>query len=157
MCAVFCDLAKVFDSVNHELLLYKLEYYGIQRKILDWFKSYLINRKQRVVSKSSNTLFLSSNWEKVKHWVPQASVLSFLIYYIHDLPSQINSPAEIIMFADDTSTLVSCNNYAELKSMLNSVLLHISTWFWANYLTLNVEKTNIIRFTPTKLIRYPLK
>ena len=44
----FCDLEKAFDSVNHELLLYKLEYYGIQRKILDWFKSYLVDRKQRV-------------------------------------------------------------------------------------------------------------
>jgi hypothetical protein len=52
---------KAFDSVNHELLLNQLEYYGIQGKILDLFILYLINRKQRVVLKSSNTYNLSSN------------------------------------------------------------------------------------------------
>ena len=50
---IFCDLAKVFDCVNHELLLFKLNHYGIQGEILDWFKSYLYNRKQRVEIKSS--------------------------------------------------------------------------------------------------------
>jgi hypothetical protein len=42
---VVCDLAQAFDSVNHEILLYKLEYYGIQGKILHWFKSYFVNKK----------------------------------------------------------------------------------------------------------------
>jgi Reverse transcriptase (RNA-dependent DNA polymerase). len=73
MCGIrkcFCDLVKAFDSVNHEVVLYKLEYHGIQVKILDWFKPYLVNRKERVVLKSSNIHNFSSNCELVKHGVP---------------------------------------------------------------------------------------
>lgn len=85
---VVCDLAQAFDSVNHELLRYKLEYYGIQGKILDWFKSYSLNRKQRVVLKSSKTHNFSSNWKIVKHGVIQGSVLGSLLLniYINDFP-----------------------------------------------------------------------
>lgn len=83
---VVCDVAQAFESVNYELLLYKLEYYGIQGKILNWFKSYLANRKQRVVVKFSKTHNFSSNWEIVKHGVPQGSVLGSLLLntYIND-------------------------------------------------------------------------
>jgi uncharacterized membrane protein len=84
----FCDFAQAFDGVNHELLLYKLEYYGMQGKILDWFKSYLVNRKQRVVLKSSKTHNFSSNWETVKHGVPHGCVLGSLLLniYFNDFP-----------------------------------------------------------------------
>jgi len=58
------------------------------------------------------------------------------------------------MYAGDTSTLVCHGNYDELKKkMLNSVLLHISKLLRANHLTLNVERTNVVRFTPSKLVQ----
>jgi hypothetical protein len=85
-------------------------------------------------------------------------VLGPLIFNVctNDLFSQINTFAEVINFADDTSILDSRDNYDELKNMLNFVLLHTFKQFWANYLRLNVTKTNIITFTHTKLENYPL-
>ena len=69
---------------------------------------------------------------------------------------QIDSLAEMIMFADDTSILVSNTNYDDFMTVFNLVLLHISKWFQANQWTLNTEKTNNKRFTPTNFSHYPL-
>jgi hypothetical protein len=106
---VACDLARAFDNVYNELLLFKLEYYGTQGKILDCIKFNFINRKKTVVLKLSYTHNFSSNWEIVKHGVPLVSVLDsfFFNIYINDFPIQINTMAEIIMCADVTSILVS--------------------------------------------------
>lgn len=65
---------------------------------------------------------------------------------------KINTVVEVIIFADNTSTLVCHGNYDDFKNMLNSVLLHISKWLRANHLTLNVETTNVVGFTPTALV-----
>jgi hypothetical protein len=70
--------------------------------------------------------------------------------------TKINTIAEVILFADDTNFLVSHDNYSELKNVVNSVLLHISERFRANHLTLNVERTNIVRFASIKLVQNPV-
>jgi hypothetical protein len=73
---IFCDLAKAFDCVNHEILLAKLYFYGIRRVTADWFKSYLINRRQKVEIKSRNaTQNVFSDWGTLKHGIPQGSIL----------------------------------------------------------------------------------
>jgi hypothetical protein len=77
MLGEYCDLAKASDCVNHEMLLAKLHYYGIQGTVAYWFRSYLTNGKQKTEIKSFKEFF--SKWGTVKHGVPQGSILEPLL------------------------------------------------------------------------------
>jgi len=82
ICAIFMDLAKAFDSINHKILLYKLEQYGIRSVANDVIKSYLTNRKQFIRCEGISSTQLSINIG-----VPQGSILGpifFLIYFLFE-------------------------------------------------------------------------
>ena len=81
---IFSDLVNAFDCINHEILLAKLDIYGIRGVSADKLKSYLTNRKQKVAVKSPNTNqnFLSY-WETLKHGVPQGSILGPLLFIMY--------------------------------------------------------------------------
>jgi len=109
-------LSKAFDCVNHKLLLQRLQVYGVRGAFLNWFKSYLLNRKQRVELKILNTYNYASSCNTIKCRVPQGSVLGPLLFNINvnDIPGTINKLSQVIMFGDDARTLVTTIKYDEI-------------------------------------------
>ena len=145
-CAVgiFLDFQKAFDTVNHKILLGKLNCYGIRGIALDWFSSYLRNRSQTVVYNEQE-----SEMKETLCGVPQGSILGPLLFllYINDLPS-VSKLFMPILFADDTNLFCNGPNLNELIEKINEELKLIYKWVNVNKLSLNIEKTNFMLFTP---------
>jgi hypothetical protein len=95
---------------------------------------------------------LTSEWEPVKHGVPQGSVLGSLLFhmYINDLSQTISCVANLILFADATSIIISNINLKEFKNNINLVMNEIINLFQSNLLTLNCNKTHFLQFFTKK-------
>lgn len=143
---VFCDLSKAFDCVDHDILIMKLKYYGLDVKALDLVSSYLSNRFQRVCVANAE-----SSPAPVNLGVPQGSILGPFLFlaYVNDLPFMIQaqSNVEVIMYADDTSLLFKIKRQETNLQFVNSTLDNVNQWFSANNLALNPSKTKCIKFT----------
>ena len=140
---VYMDLAKAFDTINHEILIQKLDHYGVRGRALSWFKSYLSNRYQMV--KYHNVL---SEKSKIICGVPQGSIIGPVLFllYINDI-HRVSEKLSFVMFADDTNIFIKGCDLNNIISILNSELKNISTWFQANQLSLNVSKTHYMIFS----------
>jgi hypothetical protein len=114
---IFCDLQKAFDCVNRNILLTKLEFYGITGITYKLIKSYLKGRYQRVVL-NNHSSSPCSNWGEITHGVPQGSILGPLLFllYVNDLPQITNDNSKIVLFADNTSIIITNPNPVLIKS-----------------------------------------
>ena len=136
---VFCDISKAFDRVWHAGLLYKLEAAGVTGEVLNWFKSYLSDRRQRVVLPG-----VSSDWNYIRAGVPQGSILGPLLFllFINDIVNDIGS--NIRLFADDTSLFIIVDNAPDAAARLNSDLDKITRWAAMWLVTFNPSKTEAL-------------
>lgn len=140
---LFLDLRKAFDTVNHKILLHKLDKYGIRGHANKWFASYLTNRKQVV---KINSYY--SNEVTLEHGVPQGSILGPLLFliFINDLPVSL-SPFKTILYADDTNVIFTNKHIMQLKAEISKTNLNLFNWFNHSKLFLNSDKTFFINFS----------
>ena len=142
--AIFLDFSKAFDTLDHEILLYKLKYYGIKDKALFLFRNYLTNRRQYTELGG-----VKSNLSNIKTGVPQGSILGPLLFllYINDI-ADITKYLKTIIYADDTTFIADLDNIPknEQERKINSELQIINLWLKSNKLSLNCKKSKFIVF-----------
>ena len=133
---VFLDFLKAFDTVPHRRLLKKLRSYGVSGKLYEWFKSFLFNRRQRVILGDC-----VSDWSEVKSGVPQGSVLGPLLFviYINDLPDAVD--CECKMYADDSKLIsVTLDTSNGIQSDIDAVTSWTKDWL----MRLNASKCKVM-------------
>ena len=143
--AVFIDLSKAFDTINHNILLHKLQFYGIRGICNSWFANYLADRTQFTEICNSK-----SSQKKLMTGVPQGSILGHILFliYINDIQNCTNK-LTILSFADDTTVYISNPSVDEMVDIVNTELKKLYGWLCANRLSLNKKKTNFCIFSPT--------
>ena len=150
--AVFLDLSKAFDTLKHDILLKKMELYGIRGTALDWFESYLKDRSIRVKchTEENNRIEYSQTFP-ITYGTPQGSCLGPLLFLIfcNDVHMHLQHTS-CILFADDTTLYFTHRNMNYLKWCIQEDLNMLADWFRANKLTLNMSKTVYMIFNDKK-------
>lgn len=143
--SIFLDLSKAFDTIPHETLFKKLHKIGIRGITLDLFKSYLQERSQILTLNSQK-----SNLNLTAYGLPQGTVLSPVLFliYVNDLLKLKLKNGKIVSFADDTAIIFSSANWLNLFNDAESDIITIKKWLDLNTMSLNVNKTKYITFSP---------
>ena len=153
---IYIDLLKAFDTLNFDILLSKLRYYGLSEIPLKLITNYLTNLNQYVEFESC-----ISKLVPISTGVPQDSILGSLLFsiYINDLV-MASSKFNYMMYADDTTLYFNLEDFdcRNLDSEINSEIKKINLWLKLNKLSLNADKQNTWFFIPIKewshLLRY---
>ena len=140
---VFLDLKKSFDTVDHTILLRKLQSYAIRGNVHAWLYSNLNNRSQYVHFNDYNT-----DRKHITHGIPHGSILGPLLFINFSRASDLLFS---ILFADDTSVFIEGTNYNKVIDILNQEIKRVDLWLKANKLTLNTKKTHYKMFHRTRI------
>ena len=140
---LFLDMRKAFDLVDHDILIAKLQLYGLSSHSLTWFSSYLLNRSQFVVFKGEK-----SNQLPIKTGVPQGSILGPLLFliFVNDLPLQVQQ-SDILLFADDSTLSCSAPTVSCASDKLLADAKKIDEWASDNKMVLHCGKTKSMLVT----------
>ena len=138
--SIMVDLSKAFDTISHPILHRKLASYGVRNDELNWFKSYLDGRRQRVCIGA-----VQSAWSDILRGVPQGSILGPLLFtiYVNDLPQAVVQ-SEVKQYADDTTMYCASDSSAALSGGLSADLARVADWVEQNGLKLNEAKTQML-------------
>ena len=140
-CSDFIDLQKAFDTVEHDIFISKLYFYGVRGVALNWFKSFLT----QTVSVSG----IKSSSKPILHDVPQGSVLGPLLFliYVNDLhktiPFSLTNP-------DDTMLFNQSKSLKSLAKMINIDLKCLNNWLYANMISLNSKRFELLLLNPSR-------
>lgn len=141
-CALFLDVSKAFDSVNHEILLCKLHSYGFRGPFLTFLENYLHGRIQVVVLGN-----IKSKPRQLSAGVPQGSILAPLLFnlYVNDL-SQAIFRCRVFQYADDTLLVSRHTNYHQAVAELQTDTTNVISWYRKNLISINQNKTKLVCF-----------
>lgn len=136
----FLDVEKCFNSINHNILIEKLKWYGLDEQTINLFRSYLYKRKQAVYHNDE-----LSDWKEVNIGVPQGSVLGPLLFliFVNDLPSNVGNSV-CNMFADDADLYIDGTSIDEVNKKLQECIDIASQWYEDNKLSINGPKSNVM-------------
>ena len=146
---IYLDFAKAFDKVSHKALIYKLQCYGYNEKLIRWLIGFLTKRRQRVKIEDAY-----SEWREVLSGVPQGSVLGPLLFviFINDMPKLVTNIVKL--FADDSKLLAQIKNknidYKTIQSDLDSLVTWANEW----KMCFNSGKCKWMRIGRGKLIKH---
>ena len=140
---VLVDFKKAFDLVDHQILINKLEIYGIKDDALMWFDTYLTNRKQQVTINNSK-----SDFQHIPCGVPQGSILGPLLFllFINDLPLYTNN-VFMDLYADDITLYNVQDSMEQIENNLQSALNNLHIWCRGNGMILNSSKMKVMLVT----------
>ena len=149
MSTVSLDIKKAFDTINHEILQQKLEYYSVGDEELSFFKPYLTNKKQYC-----NMNNQTSSFKVIKSGVPQGSILGPLLFiiFMNDFPNCTEN-GHFTMYADNTSSSIRVNDVKDNETEVILNLIKICDWHKGDKLSLNALKTELMLLGMTRNIR----
>ncbi|OON91327.1 MAG: hypothetical protein ATN33_01430 [Epulopiscium sp. Nele67-Bin001] len=141
--AVFLDLKRAFDTINHDLLIAKLSHFNFSSNALCWMKSYLTDRKQAVQIGDSLSTYLTCSTG-----VPQGSILGPVLFslYVNNLPDVCRN-IKMQLYADDTVLYCHANSIQESAAILSGAMVPVSHWLENCCLHLNIKKTVCMYFS----------